>query len=1229
MKQNKKTVKQISAILLSIIMVLCMMPSMAFANDGDAETLPEETVKRELLSAENLEISTIHEDGSQGAPLTLSYNQEQGIFSASLANYTDLKEYNDADIAISLKNLENGVTAKLMDCSGNFISDFNDSMAATTGKSVAKVGTYDYVIALDDGLKIEEYQVQLKKECTFKWKTLNFEALPEFSGTTYHGEPEGTLFQLDSNGNLTGKTGPSEDCFQYAVYLSPKVSRIKPAGKNMLNIYKNFTYMPNKPTSVYLNGEEIISRKASAMALAQAWNLNGIEAEVKGTRTELLVKAEINEKETVNTTITFIKEELGVDELIEEINSIEEEKLVYPDDSAYAETLWASYEACTEEEKASIQTELREKLERIYERLSWDRVPSKLEILKPAKRLVYSPGQEFNAEGIELLATYSDGTTRKITKGFTVEPNGPLTDEKEVYLVYNTVRVAQPIQLPSGALKGEGTQEQPYIIKTTEDLEKISLLSQSGEKFTGKYFEFAADVTLPEKWKPIGVTLDGSNNIQSGKNLAAFEGIIDGKNYTLTVPENGLPLLGFVKGAEVRNLNIFGKKIAGYGLVNHFEGVGLSGSAIVIENVTLKSGSATLKSGLLGANITTNGFAGCSALFVATVRNCTIEENVTIGYNKDQSQIGSIAGRMQGVVENCVSYADVYGKNFVGGIIGCKDNAIGTCKVSGCTFNGSVTSDGTNVGGIVGGSYAGGAAPNAEHVTITNCKSEGRIEGNENVGGILGGEVSIAQTWGDYSFAGNVFAGKVRGNKKVGAIIGYHYNLNQKDHITGNFYLVDCGAEQGIGAVKYVDTNYENPTPVEGTLYFNTENGVEDCPEVYGCAWKKAHNRTDDPLGKDKESLTKAVREIPDKICYDLSVSGEYKTTYYLGEELDFDNAVFTAMWTDGTKTHPEMSDIKFTGFNNKVRAVQTVTASYGDAQFSFEVVVLEKPVEGKDTVTVHLVIKGDDAHDSEADGQVHTQKEGNLTDWTERKTLVLPLNATVRDALEEAVKGTDIELNVNAASTYGWYLIGMKKGNVVLEELTNGPLSGWMYTVNGNHPEVGAAAYFLKDNDEIIWHYTDDYTKEQGSDKWNPPVVDPENPGDSEIDDPNTPLDPGPEAVVGMVSKMKLTARSVRTDKKNVKVTVKMDKASADAIKELKEMGYAVKYTYYRSTKKGSGYKSTLTKAAKTYTNTTGKKGQMYYYKVQLRVYDKDGKLVAKTALKQCKYANRIWAKK
>ena len=49
------------------------------------------------------------------------------------------------------------------------------------------------------------------------------------------------------------------------------------------------------------------------------------------------------------------------------------------------------------------------------------------------------------------------------------------------------------------------------------------------------------------------------------------------------------------------------------------------------------------------------------------------------------------------------------------------------------------------------------------------------------------------------------------------------------------------------------------------------------------------------------------------------------------------------------------------------------------------------------------------------------------------------------------------------------------------------------------------------------------------------------------------------------------------------------------------------------------------LTKTTKTYINTAGKSGTRYYYKARVMVYDAEGTLVAKTALKQCKYAARI----
>ena len=112
------------------------------------------------------------------------------------------------------------------------------------------------------------------------------------------------------------------------------------------------------------------------------------------------------------------------------------------------------------------------------------------------------------------------------------------------------------------------------------------------------------------------------------------------------------------------------------------------------------------------------------------------------------------------------------------------------------------------------------------------------------------------------------------------------------------------------------------------------------------------------------------------------------------------------------------------------------------------------------------------------------------------------------------------------------------------------------------------------------------------------------------------------------LTAKLTPVARSAKTAKKNVKVTVSLDKQDKAIIKELKDAGYTVKYRFYRSTKKAAGYKAAITKKTASYTNTSGKKGTKYFYKIQIRVYDENGKLVAKTALKQCKYASRIWTR-
>ena len=631
------------------------------------------------------------------------------------------------------------------------------------------------------------------------------------------------------------------------------------------------------------------------------------------------------------------------------------------------------------------------------------------------------------------------------------------------------------IQVTTGgfSLPGAGTADDPKLIYTADDLKQIHEMVAEGNGFEGYYFRFENDITLPDDWTPIGCTVDGTNKFDPRKpsekdNLRAFSGTILGNGKLLTIPKGGKPLLAYVKNATVKDLNIYGEEINGYGLVDGLHGVGFTSSdtfAIIIENVTLKSGTKTLKSGLIGAEVDNdvNGFAGASAAFITTIRNCTIEEGVVIGYDGSQSEIGAFAGRFQGVIENCVSHATVKGVNYVGGIIGSRDNAMGQCTVSKCSFDGAVIASGKFAGGITGAMYIGGGAPNGVKTTIQGCTVSGNVTGTENVGGITGGDRSVNQAWNEYSVTGNTFSGKVSGTKNVGGIIGYYRSLNKLDNIAGNAYLKGCGAEQGIGAVDYVDTSCETHETASGATYFDTSKSL---PDIYGVT-KTNHNRVDDPLGKDVEKLAKAVDDVSTPVCYKLEISGA-KTEYYVGDEFDLTGATITAYWTMGkANTHPTQVDLKITGYDSSKHGQQTVTLQYGAAKVEIVVTVLYKEPED---ITVTITLLGDKVHGN--NGQVHGLSKGGLTAWVSGHKVEVTTNMTVWDALQQL-------LGVTWDNPTGNYIKSVTYGGVTIGEFTNGKNSGWMYTLNGKYPMLGVSQQYLNDGDVIVFHYTDDYTLE------------------------------------------------------------------------------------------------------------------------------------------------------
>lgn len=84
---------------------------------------------------------------------------------------------------------------------------------------------------------------------------------------------------------------------------------------------------------------------------------------------------------------------------------------------------------------------------------------------------------------------------------------------------------------------------------------------------------------------------------------------------------------------------------------------------------------------------------------------------------------------------------------------------------------------------------------------------------------------------------------------------------------------------------------------------------------------------------------------------------------------------------------------------------------------------------------------------------------------------------------------------------------------------------------------------------------------------------------------------------------------------KKSTYVTIKPNMKGDISPAVLKDLGYTVKYKYYRSTKKSSGYKLKKTSVSTKFKDTSVRKGKTYYYKTVVTVY-KGSKLITKNSL-------------
>jgi hypothetical protein len=246
----------------------------------------------------------------------------------------------------------------------------------------------------------------------------------------------------------------------------------------------------------------------------------------------------------------------------------------------------------------------------------------------------------------------------------------------------------------SGLLAGSGTEADPFLIYTSEELKTIGLFPCDLDK----HFKLMADIDL-NCFRGTDFNIIGKF-LYVGENRP-FTGIFDGNGHTISnfiyssKDINYIGCFGYVRGenAQIRNL----------GLVEPI--VDIEGGLYV--------GSLVGK------------------LWGGKLINCYTEGGRVTGNALD---VGGLVGSNVGTIASCYSAASVGGNGLVGGLVGYNQGTIANCYATGST------SADYNVGGLVGYNCGG----------ITNCYSIGSVLGDENVGGLVGSGYAndvIASFW--------------------------------------------------------------------------------------------------------------------------------------------------------------------------------------------------------------------------------------------------------------------------------------------------------------------------------------------------------------------------------------------------------------------------------------------------------------------------------------------------
>ena len=332
-------------------------------------------------------------------------------------------------------------------------------------------------------------------------------------------------------------------------------------------------------------------------------------------------------------------------------------------------------------------------------------------------------------------------------------------------------------------LNGEGTEENPYLITSTNDFAYLvsQLATYDSNYGYGQFFKQIADIKAP-----IPNCLYQGNAYKS----APFAGNYDGDSHKILnltyLGTNGgeqsdaIGLFSILHdGAVIRNLDIEGADIEYPGNCCGLL-AGVANGNIRIENITLNGNIKSTKDKVGGLIGYIEGNA--QSLAQISIRNVRLGVSFS---ESGSSYIGALIGWAENAsiqVEDISSdgiFKNLRGNNHVAGLIGKLYGQIDARKIKlqHTTLNDFPISGNQNVGGLIGEAFLQ-AASNFKDITI-----DMPIKGSSYVGGLIGQirsetPTNILIAIENFQLSNPANRSQIQGGSYVGGMIGYSHKTH-------------------------------------------------------------------------------------------------------------------------------------------------------------------------------------------------------------------------------------------------------------------------------------------------------------------------------------------------------------------------------------------------------------------------------------------------------------------